>query len=234
MGQGGEGIHFFRGKVQEGGACLAAGAGALGTRVAAVPHQIRALNGFHPDRGAWHGSDEALGKTLVRLLEKGGGKKTIRWHAFRRLGAAQLKHMGAPMPTILLWGGWKTPGVARMYTEAPPSWKFVRTGETPWPVWGGGQMEKRPGIWSRRAALSPSGPPGSEPRSPMCRAKVHDILGAGMRQPGLATGSGAGQHPPLPEGGGGGAPVSGGGGGRPARRQVTQARDGQKNDRRDG
>ena len=99
--------------------------------------KLRALNGFHPDRGAWHGSGEALGKTLVRLLEKGGGKKTIRWHAFRRLGAAQLKHMGAPMPTIMLWGGWKTPGVARMYIEAPPRRKFVRTGEIPWPVWGG-------------------------------------------------------------------------------------------------
>ena len=46
--------------------------------------------------------------------------------------------MGAPMPTIMLWGGWKTLGVAKMYTEAPPRWKFVRTGEIPWPVGGGG------------------------------------------------------------------------------------------------
>ena len=37
----------------------------------------------------------------------------------------------------------------------------------------------------------------------MYRAKVHDLLGAGVRQPGLATGSEAGQLPPLPEGGGG-------------------------------
>ena len=34
----------------------------------------------------------------------GGGKKTVRWHAFRRLGATQLKHMGARIQTIMLWG----------------------------------------------------------------------------------------------------------------------------------
>ena len=68
----------------------------------------------------------------------GGGKKTIRWHAFWRSGAAQLKHMGAPMQIIMLWGGWKTPRVAKMYTEAPPPrWKFVRSGEISWPEWGG-------------------------------------------------------------------------------------------------
>ena len=37
--------------------------------------KLRALKGFHPDRGAWHGSGEALGKTLVRLLKQGGGGK---------------------------------------------------------------------------------------------------------------------------------------------------------------
>ena len=64
--------------------------------------KLRALKGFHPDRGVWHGSGEALDKTVVRLLEQGERKKTIRWHAFRRLGAAQLKHMGAPMQTIMI------------------------------------------------------------------------------------------------------------------------------------
>ena len=105
----------------------------------------RALKGFHLDRGAWHESGEALGKTLVSLLERGGwgGKKTIWWHAFRRLGAAQLKHMGAPMKTIMLWG-FGRPLVAKMYTEAPPRWKFIRSGEIPWPAWGG-LGEKEPG-----------------------------------------------------------------------------------------
>ena len=100
--------------------------------------KLRALKGFHPDRGAWHESREALGKTLVRLLERGEGKKTVRWHSFRRMGAAQLRKMGAPLTTIMLWGGWKSAKVAQMYTEAPPRWKFARSGKIPWPMWGGG------------------------------------------------------------------------------------------------
>ena len=64
--------------------------------------KLRALKGFHPDRGAWHESREALGKTLVSLLERGEGKKTVRWHSFRRMGAAQLRKMGAPLTTIML------------------------------------------------------------------------------------------------------------------------------------
>ena len=100
--------------------------------------KLRALKGFHPDRGAWHGSREALGKTLVSLLERGEGKKTVRWHSFRRMGAAQLRKMGAPLTTIMLWGGWKSAKVAQMYTEAPPRWKFARSGKMPWPMWGGG------------------------------------------------------------------------------------------------
>ena len=67
--------------------------------------KLRALKGFHPDRGAWHESREALGKTLVSLPETGEGKKTVRWHSFRRMGAAQLRKMGAPLTTIMLWGG---------------------------------------------------------------------------------------------------------------------------------
>ena len=67
--------------------------------------KLKALKGFHPDRGAWHESREALGKTLVSLLERGEGKKTVRWHSFRRMGAAQLRKMGAPLTTIMLWGG---------------------------------------------------------------------------------------------------------------------------------
>ena len=82
--------------------------------------KLRALKGFHPDRGAWHESREALGKALVSLLERGEGKKTVRWHSFRRMGAAQLRKMGAPLTTIMLWGWWKSAKVAQMYTEAPP------------------------------------------------------------------------------------------------------------------
>ena len=98
--------------------------------------KLRALRGFHPHKGAWHGSGDALGKSLVELLERGGRGRGLRWHSFRRLGAAQLRKSGAPMQTVLLWGGWKSPGVAKLYTDAPPRWKFERTAEIPWPGWG--------------------------------------------------------------------------------------------------
>ena len=199
--RGGEGIQFFGAKSRRG--VQNQELGPWGREWLRFLVKNRALKGFHPDKGAWHGSGEALGKTLVSLLERGGGKKTIRWHAFRRLGAAQLKHMGAPMPTIMLWGGWKTPGVAKMYTEAPPRWKFVRLGEILWPAWVA-QARGTQGTGSRKAPPSPSGPPRSGQRSHTPTAKVDDILGEGMRQPRVQTGKGAVPPPPLPEGRGGG------------------------------
>ena len=40
--------------------------------------KLRALKGFHPHKGAWHGSGEALGNTLLSLLNKSEGRKTVR------------------------------------------------------------------------------------------------------------------------------------------------------------
>ena len=71
MGQGGEGIPFFGAKSRRGGQQQELDPwGREWLQFLAKP---RALSGFHPDTGAWHGSGEALGKTLVRLLEQGGG-----------------------------------------------------------------------------------------------------------------------------------------------------------------
>ena len=101
--------------------------------------KLRALRGFHPHKGAWHGSGDALGKSLVELLERRGRGRGLRWHSFRRLGAAQLRKSGAPMQTVLLWGG----GVEisrshqAVYRRPPPRWKFERTADIPWPGWGG-------------------------------------------------------------------------------------------------
>ena len=112
--------------------------------------KLRALKGFHPDRGAWHESREALGKTLVGLLERGEGKKTVRWHSFRRMGAAQLRKMGAPLTTILLWGGWKSAKVAQMYTEAPPQVEVCPLGKNPMAHVGGGGAE--PGYCAKQGS----------------------------------------------------------------------------------
>ena len=100
VGQGGEGIQFFGAKSRRGGQQQELGP--WGREWLQFLVRLRALKGFHPDKGAWHGSGEALVKTLVRLLEHGGGGEMIRWHTFRRPGAAQLKHMGATMQTIML------------------------------------------------------------------------------------------------------------------------------------
>ena len=71
MGQAGEGIQFFGAKFRRGGQNQELGP--WGREWLQFLVKVRALKGFHPDRGAWHGSGEALGKTLVSLLEQGGG-----------------------------------------------------------------------------------------------------------------------------------------------------------------
>ena len=68
VGQGGEGIQFFGAKSRRGGQQQELGPWGRGWLQFLI--KLRVLNGFHPDRGSWHGSGEALGKTLVRLLEK--------------------------------------------------------------------------------------------------------------------------------------------------------------------
>ena len=110
--------------------------------------------------------------------------------------------MGAPLQIIMLWGGWKTPRVAGMYTEAPARWRFSARGRSP-SVRGMGRTAKCLAEGSRRVAPSASGPPGSGQRSRMPRVKVHNILGDGMQQPRVATENGAESPPPHPQGGGG-------------------------------
>ena len=100
--------------------------------------KLRALKGFHPDRGAWHESREALGKTLVSLLERGEGKKTVRWHSFRRMGAAQLRKMGAPLTTIMLWGGVEVSESRADVYRGPPQVEVCPLGKNPMAHVGGG------------------------------------------------------------------------------------------------
>ena len=136
VGQGGKGIQFFGAKSTRGGA--AAGAGALGAGMVTISCQAQGAQRLPPRQGGVARVGRgARQDARLHAREGGGGKKRIRWHAFRRLGAAQLKHMGAPMPTIMLWGGWKTPGVARMYIEAPPPVEVRQNGGTPLACVGG-------------------------------------------------------------------------------------------------
>ena len=50
----------------------------------------------------------------------GGRAGGLRWHSFRRFGAAQLHHLGLTLLAICLYGGWKSQKIARLYTRAPP------------------------------------------------------------------------------------------------------------------
>ena len=112
--------------------------------------KLRALKGFHPDRGAWHESREALGKTLVSLLERGEGKKTVRWHSFRRMGAAQLRKMGAPLTTIMLWGGVEVSESRADVYRGPSQVEVCPLGKNPMACVGGGGAE--PGYCTKQGS----------------------------------------------------------------------------------
>ena len=78
--------------------------------------ELRARNGFHPERPAWHTSRQAIHTHLRELVSRpGSGCALLRWHAWRRYGAAQLRLLGATTPTLLRWGGWAATAMLRIY-----------------------------------------------------------------------------------------------------------------------
>jgi len=123
----------------------------------------RALHGHRPEQPASFRGTAGLHAALRRLLDRGEGAcASLRWHSFRRFGAAQLKHLGAPMAAILLYGGWASPKVAQLYTNAPSSWPFERGENMPYPKRQGksAELELREGTtfgfypsWIRREII---------------------------------------------------------------------------------
>ena len=94
----------------------------------------RASHGHHPDRPASFSGVAGLHRALRELLAKGGGRCAhIRWHGFRRFGAAQLQGLGLPMSSIQVYGGWGSAAIAQLYTRAPTGWELVREGPMPCP-----------------------------------------------------------------------------------------------------
>ena len=88
-----------------------------------------ARHGFHPGRPAWHESCAALHAHLQELIGcPRSGCTLLRWHAWRRYGAAQLRCLGAPTPALLRWGGWATPQMLRIYPYLGAQWSFRRGG----------------------------------------------------------------------------------------------------------
>jgi|Transcript_15719 hypothetical protein len=102
--------------------------------------RLRALRGQHPHRPAFVTSKAHLEMSFALLLQTDGCRcHTIRWHSWRRFGAAQLHCLKLSLHLIQIWGGWKSLAVARMYATLPPSWEFKRDGPMPAPKWSGRQ-----------------------------------------------------------------------------------------------
>ena len=108
----------------------------------------QAAHGHRPDQPATFRGPAGLHAALKALLAKGEGQCTsLRWHSFRRWGAAQLHELGAPPFAIHLYGGRASPKVAKLYTHAPSGWGFERGSGLPFPARDGKQawVEGRPG-----------------------------------------------------------------------------------------
>ena len=107
-----------------------------------IPDALRScalfLSSYITDLPLFH-SSQAL--TYVRALIPPPNRSAFTWHAFRRAGASTLLRLGAPMPSIALWGRWHGLGTLHTYLEpsAPlpplpdPLTLWLPTGPSPSP-----------------------------------------------------------------------------------------------------
>ena len=92
----------------------------------------RARHGFPPARSAWFASRAALHRGIAELVGRPVSDcKALRWHSWRRYGAAQLRLFGAPTQSLLRWGGWATPSMLKVYAHPLSSRSFARGGPLP-------------------------------------------------------------------------------------------------------
>ena len=90
---------------------------------------IRARHSFHPARLAWQTSRTAIHAHLRELVGRPGSRcALLHWHVWWRFGAAQLRFLGEPTPSILRWGGWVSPQMLRIYAYLGGTWSFHRGG----------------------------------------------------------------------------------------------------------
>ena len=175
--------------------------------------KLRALKGFHPDRGAWHESGEALGRTLVNLLKQGWGR---RFDGTRSgdLGRHSSSTWGPQCQRSCSGGGGVENPTGRAHAHGSPPKMEVR------PVWtdsvadvgGGGLDYKLPGHMVKKGSTLAFWPS-------WVRIEITYAQSEGTQQPRVATGKGADPPPRHPEGGG--VSVLGGRGGRHARHKVA-------------
>ena len=94
--------------------------------------RLRARHGFPPFRSAWFHSRAELHKGIAEMVGRPGSEcKALRWHSWRRYGAAQLRLLGALTQSLLRWGGWATPSMVKILAYPPSSWQFVCGGPLP-------------------------------------------------------------------------------------------------------
>ena len=160
--------------------------------------------------GAWHGSGEALGKPPVTLLEKGAGRKTMRWHSFRPLGAAELQN-GSPVAILMLLGAWgggagkASASLKYSWTpppRRPPDGSSKGRGSCRGHI-GRGQMDGRRVSKPKRERRSRGGQGRSVEKSHVPEAKVHNFVGFRMRVGALERGKGDTRPPRATAKGGG-------------------------------
>ena len=95
---------------------------------------LHAKHGFHPNKPTWIAGKTCLHSLIKEMAMRAGSNNNfVRWHSWRRFGAAQLKRLGARQYVLLEWGGWHNTSILRLYTDVPPTRKFEKGGPLPTP-----------------------------------------------------------------------------------------------------
>jgi hypothetical protein len=87
-------------------------------------------------------------------LTKGSDLRELRWHAFRRFGAAQLFSSGLRLSLLQVYGGWHSSREAARYAHAPSSWRFLAKADAKTPSLSGTTVNAVAGEWHSRALWS--------------------------------------------------------------------------------
>ena len=58
----------------------------------------------------------------------------VRWHGWKKLGAALFILLGGALSSLQRWGRWHSPHQPRRYSHAPPAWRLPDRVQLPYPV----------------------------------------------------------------------------------------------------
>ena len=90
---------------------------------------VRTKHKYSPTRSAWFPSSQARHKGQRDLLDKPESTcKYLRWHSWRRFGAAELRLRGGANQQPLAMGGMEDSQHAQIPCLSPSSWTFHKEG----------------------------------------------------------------------------------------------------------